>query len=806
LERFKTDLPQIFQPTIEDQDMTNSFIKGLVRISAAVFTCMLFVSACSSPANTTSSYPQAEIVFQVTLPSGIEEGKGLYLEILDEVTGLYFNPTRVEMGRSTDTLFFVKLPVTIGAEVNYRYVKIYESVDVEYSSDGKPISFRRLFVVGPELVQDKISAWENEPYLGGRGRIRGQIIDQENNAPIPDLIITAAGLSTTTSSDGSFFLENIPAGTHNVVIYSKDGTYTPFQQYAKVDDNASTPIFMGLIKRDLVEITFIVEPPDGFAMRFPLRIAGNLSSLGNPSVTLSAGTGNTASALPVMEKSTNGKYFLSMNLPSGAYIRYKYTLGDGFWNAELNSTGNFVLRELVVPSQDTKLSNKIITFESPERGEVTFTITTPVDSPVGDSVFIQLNPYDWMEPIPMVSTNSNTWEYAIYSPTHLMSSTSYRFCRNGDCINGLNSPIENSSFMSSHEPIQVTDVVSGWINNTILPSQSFVDNKGIEIQPNLGMINGVEFSTNYPSSWRNSIETGLQEIKGTGTNWVILTPRWSITSANPPMIEPSGSQDIGWVDMQWMINHVKLQELQPVLFPQVNYSGVPGFWGSGIKDSGWWQSYFDRYQRFILNYADLAELMDVEAIVIGDPTVVQHMESFPDSDIRWSQLISDIRARYAGKIIAAVSLPSEREVPGWISEVDQVYVLFSPDLSNTADLIETYGAQMDTQVYPLVEKFGRPIIIGINNPSHTNSLQGCVDVNGSCLAYHQADYAVDTVVQAKILNAAIVNSFSKSWVDGFISREYYPYIKVQDNGPSIHGKPASDVLWFWYHLIQNISP
>ncbi len=556
----------------------------------------------------------------------------------------------------------------------------------------------------------------------------------------------------------------------------------------------------------MVEITFSVETPDEFAMRYPLRIAGNLSSLGNPFIPLSAGTGNTASALPVMEKSNNGKYLLSMNLPSGAYIRYKYTLGDGFWNAELSPTGNFILRELLVPSQDTKLSNKIVTFQSPEMGEVAFTFTTPDITPDGDSVFIQLNPYDWMEPIPMVSTKANTWEYAIYSPTHLVGSTSYRFCRNGDCKNGLNSSIENSSFAPSIEPNQITGVIPGWKNLSSPSSQAFVENGGILIEPNSGMINGIELSTNYPSTWRNTIETGLQEIEGTGANWVILTPRWSISSANPPMIEPTGSQDLTWADLQWMINHVKLQELQPILFPQVNYTSVPGFWDSGTKDSGWWQSYFDRYQRFILNYADMANLMDVEALIIGDPTVVQQVQSSPDSEVRWSQLILDIRARYTGKIIAAVSLPAEQDVPGWISEVDQVYVLFSPDLSNTTNLIDTYGAQIDLQVFPLVEKFGKPIIIGINNPSNSNSLNECIDVNGSCLVYDQTDYPVDTMVQAQILNAAMVNSFSRSWVAGFISREYYPYIKVQDNGPSILGKEASDVLWFWYHLIQNISP
>ncbi len=507
-----------------------------------------------------------------------------------------------------------------------------------------------------------------------------------------------------------------------------------------------------------------------------------------------------------MEKISNGKYKFSLNLPAGAYLRYKYTLGDGFWNSELNSTGNFVIREMIVPSQGTTIRDKIVTFESPEMGEVTFTLTTPNSTPVGESVFIQFNPYDWMEPIPMIATSSNTWEYAIYSPTHLLSETAYRFCRNGDCANGLNTPIENDTFTASLQATPVTKEITGWTNLMSQPAQSFVEIGTTPIPPNPEMINGVELSPTFPSTWRSSIETGLHDIKGIGANWVILNPRWSITSKNPPMIEPSGSQDLGWVDMQWMINNVKLQELRPVLFPQVNYSSDFSFWDGAVRDSGWWQTYFDRYQRFILNYVDLAQLMDVEAIIIGDPTVVQQMESSPDSEARWLQLISDIRARYTGKIVAAVPLPAEREVPGWISEVDQVYVLFSPSLSNSTNLIESYGQQLDSLVYPIVEKFGKSIIIGINNSSNTNSLSGCVDKNGSCLNTIQTITPVDTAIQAQIFNAAIVTSFSRSWVSGFISREYYPYLKVHDNGPSVYGKPGADVLWFWYHLIQNISP
>jgi hypothetical protein len=81
-----------------------------------------------------------------------------------------------------------------------------------------------------------------------------------------------------------------------------------------------------------------------------------------------------------------------------------------------------------------------------------------------------------------------------------------------------------------------------------------------------------------------------------------------------------------------------------------------------------------------------------------------------------------------------------------------------------------------------------------------------MDSIGSCLSANDTGLPVDMSVQAQIYNAAIVTSFSRPWIAGFVSRGYYPYLKIQDATASINGKPSSDVLWFWYHLIQNITP
>ena len=294
------------------------------------------------------------------------------------------------MGQNSEMVYIVRIPLTIGAEINYRYIKIKDQLKTEYNSWNQPVISRKLIVKGPELVQDTIFGWVNQSlYSGPVGRIRGQLIDQGNNAPLPDMIINSAGLQTTSSSDGTFILENVPVGTHNVVIMSKDGSVIPFQQYASVAENATTPIFVNLTKRDLVKITFVLTVPDDLVQLLPIRMAGNLSALGNPFVLMSAGTANRSDRLPELSKTGKNKYSFSLELPVGAYLKYKYTQGDGFWDSELDANDDFVIRELIVPGINAIIYNEIGKFTSNDKGKVDFKVTISQNSPPVESLFLQ---------------------------------------------------------------------------------------------------------------------------------------------------------------------------------------------------------------------------------------------------------------------------------------------------------------------------------------------------------------------------------------------------------------------------------
>jgi len=781
--------------------------KQLFKTISAIWILVFFLSSCSFPPinlikSDPNALPKAEVVFQVVLPEKIDEEKSLYLEIIDEVTGVYFNPTRYEMNKSSDSVYIYRVPFPIGAVISYRYISIGNSIDIEWNDRNQTISSRRLYVDGPVLVQDQIYGWSSKPYRGPVGRITGQLIDKENNAPIPDLVISTAGIQTTSSSDGTFTFESVPVGTHNVVIISKDGTYIPFQQYATVSENAITPIQMDLIKRDMVNVKFTLST-DSQNKNDEIRIAGNLFQLGNRFTPLQAGSANIATELPVLTETNKNTYTVSLSLPVGAYIQYKYTRGDGFWNAELNSSGNFMLRDFIVPAKDTTIIDKNPIFTSPARGKIEINATVPADTPISDSLFIQFNPYDWMEPIPMQKTGEFSWQYTLTSPLQLFDSINYRYCRNGDCQNSISTNAQ-FSIVTSEKANVITDTIDGWTNFLPKTISADINNGGYSIIPNPQFITGVEMPTVLPSTWEYSIQKGLAETKDLAANWLIYSPTWSVSNTNFPQIDenPTG---FSWADEQKLINYVKSSNLDPVLYPQLLISDPATFWSYSSENDNWWPQFYSQYKRFIFNYADLAQILGAKAIILGDPAVSKSMEGNDRAQEEWSQIVKGVRARYSGILIGAYPVPNLNTPPDWLNDTDMIYALFSPTIVDQNNMINEMSDQLDSLVFPLSDKYSKPVIIGISFLSNVLASTGCEDNFGSCFGHGEYDPRYDSALQASLYNAISVSTFSKSWITGLISREYYPFLQLNDPGPSPYGKPANDVLWFWFHFIQNQS-
>lgn len=772
--------------------------------------------------------PKAEITFEAQTFTGFLDTQELYIEFLDEVTGLALNAARVKMEKQDPQTFVLKMPVAVGSLIKYRYVRDQDPFGYEFTSLDQQVRYRMYLVDGPGIVQDTISGWKTDPLRAVTGRIEGQVAFEENKAPVINALVSAGGMQTLTASDGSFLLEGLPPGIHNLVIYSLDGAFKTFQQGAVVAPESTTPALVLVKPVKMVNVTFLVSPPEDNLPGLPIRMVGNIYSLGNMFADLDGGVSVIASRAPMLALLEDGRYSITLKLPAGLDLRYKYTLGDGFWNTERTSTGELRLRQFVVPERDTEIEDVIDTWKTHDKAPISFTLTVPGETPVSDSISIQFNPYGWTEPIPMWPIGNNRWFYILYNPLNLFSSASYRFCRNDQCgtadaidTRGVNA--QGELFEPKPGEQNIDEAVDSWAwintqsNPVVVPAQTI--NHRVE-----GFQAGVKFSPGYHPTWQPFMGMAFQNLGEIGANTVVLNPSWHVTHKVPPVLAAVPGQDPLWSDLSQMILQAQQKGLGVVIHPVLQYPEAPDtWWQSAPRDEGWWQSWFDRYRTYVLYHADLAAQSGARVLILGDDTLLPALpggqlgdgspSGVPDNaGERWQKLITDLRARFTGKIAWYVSYNQKLgPVPSFANGLDLLYVEISGPLANSDELsaeeLEASAGQViDSTLLPLQEKAGQPVVIGLKFPSVAGAADGCVESGGACLPANAFDVPVseypdtqvDFATQVHMYTAVLSVVNQRSWITGFYAVGYYPPVLLRDMSISVRGKPAADVLWYWF--------
>jgi len=784
-----------------------------------------------------SDYPQAEITFQVKLTASLHEGEKLFLEILDEVTGLALNAARVEMVSEDQQTFVVKLPVVVGSVLKYRYVRDQEPVGIEYTSAGRQVRYRMYLVDGPGTVRDTVTAWKSTPAANNLGRIFGQVAFIESNTPVVNALVVAGGKHTLTASDGSFLIEGLPPGIHNMVVYSLDGAFQPFQQGAVIADGSTTPALVQIRPSKMVNITFLVNPPQDGLDGIPIRLVGNTISLGNTFSDLKGGVNVLASRAPVMRLMPDGRYELSLKLPAGGDLRYKYTLGDGYWNAERNTNGTTRIRQMIVPEKDTTIEDQIETWRSGGQGPVSYNVVVAGNIPASDTLSIQFNPFGWTEPVPMWPAGDRRWFYVLYDPLSTVSGATYRYCRNDQCgtadlveTSGLNA--QGKLFPAENAEPTIEEEISSWAWMDIEAEPVIVP--ATEINPRESNFQaGVTLMPGYHPGWQAHLGPAFQNIRDIGANAVILTPSWHVTHQSPPVIELLPGSDPLWLDLTQMIGQAQQNNLQVSIHPVLSYSDdSSGWWNAAERDEDWWQSWFDRYQTFILYHADLATQTGAKALILGDESILAALpggtlqDGSPsgapeDAGERWKKLITNVRARYNGKLIWFVPYADELpNLPDFVNAVDQLYVQISPpfltgDKGNFTDLEQALSTRLDEDILQLQEKTNQPLVLGLLYPSVSGMKDGCAGSTGDCLTtaqfrqpapvYAGSELSLQEQSDAYSALLSIINR--RSWISGFFAVDYYLPVGLIDMSTSVRGKSASDILWYWYpRLLGQEAP
>jgi len=776
------------------------------------------------PAGPTSTpQPSAAINFKVTLPSALPAGEVLTLSVVDELTGLGLNPVNYPM-QGMDTLHYtVNVPFTLNSVVKYRYMRQGHLPTLESTSAGKPVRYRMVYVTGPGEVDDVVSSWADGQFNNPSGRIAGQIVDSSDHSFIPDILVAAGGQQTLTDSSGRFSLENLPAGTHNLVVYALNGAYQTLQQGARVEAGKTTQANLTLAPAAMVNVNFIVAIPSNSIPGVPVRLAGNFYQFGDTFGDLQGGLSTVASRMPLLAPQPDGRYSLSLSLPAGADFRYKYTLGDGFWNAEHNPDGSFVIRQLIVPAEPNPLQvhDTVQTWQAGASSPILFEVTVPGNTPVSDIPSIQFNPYGWTEPIPMWPRGNNQWVYQLYSPLNMLGDFSYRYCRNDQC--GVADDVETSGghagrlVSTSIAPQDFQDTVKGW--SWLQPSAPATQ-VGLPVTARPpGFWAGVEFLPEADPTWQAWMPLAIQNVQGLQANWLVLQPSWTFTQTDPLVFSPVAGVDPLWADTQDTISRAKATHLNVALFPTINLpTGSAAWWTAAPRTPDWWNTWFSRYTAYALYFADLASASGAQSLVLGGEWLQPALPAGvltdgsssgvpADAETRWEDLFTVVRQHFTGQILWAVTYPGGRQsAPSFIHILDGVYLLWYAPLSGSTvdELTASAGQLLDSEIQPFQTALGAQLIIAAAYPS-IDGASGASEPLATALQPGNGQDQLNLQVQADIYQALLRAVNDRSWIGGFVSRGFYPPVGLQDASASVHGKPAADVLWYWYPRMLGIT-
>jgi hypothetical protein len=775
---------------------------------------------------TATSLPRAQSVFIALLPEPLAASETLALALLDEVTGLALNAQLYPMQQINPTTYSATLALPHQAIVKYRYVKLGGTQVAEDTALDRAIRYRLYSAIGPAEVRDVVSGWSDTPNTIQTGSIQGRILNADTGSAVPDILVTAAGQRSFTDSAGRFNLQGVGVGTHNLVAYAIDGTYGTFQQGAKVAADLNTAVDVRLRAAALVRVTFLVSAPND-VQGAPIRLAGNLVELGNTFADLRGGMSAVPERMPVMSLLPDGRYTATVSLPAGSYVEYKYTLGDGFWNAEHSAAGAFRLRELVVPAQDALIQDAVDTWSSGSSSPILFEATVPANTPAQDLISIQFNAYAWSEPIPMWPLGGNRWAYKLHGPLNTLGSLHYRYCRAGQCGSTDDSltagdGAQGRAVETSLVAQNIKDTVSewAWLGET---EPGALVGSAIGVRPS-GFVAGVEFQAGYRPNWAYYNPQAVQGVQALGANWIVFTPGWTYTDSEPLTFGLEPDQEPFWLDATIMISQARAANLNVAVFPVARFStSTDEFWSGSPRDPSWWQAWFEHYRAFAVHHADLATQTGSQALILGGDWLGPALPGGrladgsdsgapADADLSWRAILTEVRQHFGGDVWWAMpfEVGMAADTMAFLRDTDGIYLLWDAPLGSVesasrSELTDEAGRLLDAEVAPLQPVVDNPILLALAYPSTQGVRSGCPGQGGACMPWETFNQpsaivggVVDLVAQADLYEAMLNAVNSRPYISGIVSRGFYPPTLLQDHSASIHGKPTADLLWYWF--------
>ena len=272
-----------------------------------------------------------------------------------------------------------------------------------------------------------------------------------------------------------------------------------------------------------VKLQFQVTPPIE-TVGVPIRLNANLLGFGAHYENNFTKTGSIASLMPLLHQEADDAYFIEFELYAGTPFRYRYTIGDGYINAERSGDGLLVTRQFIVPKTSVTIKDEINTWRADDQTPITINIDAPINTPTIEDVSIQINRKGWNQSIPMWHLSDNKWIFILFSNGH-DDSYELRFCRNEQCELSFDpASFEQPINISFSEATDIHHQIDSWHNWNEKGVTTLQDTESV-FQSTLS---GIELIKEYKPSDLVIYKRNLPELRKSGINWLILRPCWDV--------------------------------------------------------------------------------------------------------------------------------------------------------------------------------------------------------------------------------------------------------------------------------------
>ena len=312
----------------------------------------------------------------------------------------------------------------------------------------------------------------------------------------------------------------------------------------------------------------------------------------------------------------------------------------------------------------------------------------------------------------------------------------------------------------------------------------------------IGFMNGVSFVA-PPNEFTENPFSSIVDINA---NWVAIMP-FAFTNGNTPEVlfdrerQWWGEKTKGTVKT---IELAKQKNLKILLKPHVWVRGQGWTGEFMLSTDDEWEKWERAYTTYILNYARIADSMNVEAFSIGleFKNVVKERPEF------WIDLIKKVRANYHGKLTYASNWDNYQNVTFW-DELDFIgidaYFPMSQEETPSVEILKASWKNEKESLFDLSRKHQKPIVFTEYGYRSMDKGAG----NQWELEHHRRFKGQPNFEVQKNAYMALYETFwNESWFKGGFLWKWYPdqdrKLDPNNSDYTPQKKPVEKVIMEWY--------